>query len=345
MAALWMKFPEEVLFANHFKEEEKAALEVVFSIENENSAWRKALDVLHLQSPEGAGNMLYWFEGAPYFNWSAYAYIVSGGMMQPVKDKDAGYKVISRSGFKSLWALLKTQWYISRFLAQKHEGLDPLVESLALGIALQASIMRLGEGQEHMAQWLSDIDKAPKQHHSVLKQIQSIQVRRTEISECWHEVFSPSQDDIHSRDDMPEFFWDDNVPQLSKPKERASAAAQKSEWSGRSVFAGSMTGLAAAVRPNVSPEELKALKAEYNAPLILVFKNARPETVELFSYADAVIFGTGGVLCHACTIAREMQMPSVTALGTDIFDQIRNSPDKVWLQVDGQSGHVCLIEA
>jgi phosphohistidine swiveling domain-containing protein len=344
MAALWMKFPDEVLFANHFKEEEKAALEAVFSVDNEDSAWRQALDILHLQNPEGTENMLYWFEGAPYFNWSAYAQIVSGGMMQPVKDEEAGYKVVSRSGVKLFWALLKTQWHISRFLAQKHEGLEPLVESLALGIALQASIMRLSDGQEHMAQWLSNIDKAPKQHHAVLKQIQSIQVRRTEISECWHEVFSPSQEEIQRLDEMPEFFWDDDVPQLSKPKECVSAATQKSEWQGRSVFAGSMTGLAAAVRPNVSPEELKALKAEYNAPLILVFKNARPETVELFSYADAVIFGTGGVLCHACTIAREMQMPSVTALGTDIFDQIRNEQDKVWLHVDGQSGHVSMIE-
>jgi phosphohistidine swiveling domain-containing protein len=345
MPTLWMKFPDEVLFSNSFSNDDKKTLESVFSLKDESSAWRRALSQLNIKCHDESAVMLRWYEGAPYFNWNMYVRFVSGYMMDCERDEDADYRITTKINIKNLWALLKLHWSISRFLNKGCEDLPKLVESLALGIALQASIMRLGNDQDKMAQWLSNIDTAPKQHRAVLQQIQRIQMRRTDISQCWRDVFTFSNEADDERHILPEYFWDDDVPVMPenvvKPPE---LNVQQTRWQGKSVCMGHVVGLAVAARPNIEPEVLKALKEEYNAPLILVFKNARPETVELFQYADAVLFGTGGVLCHACTVARDMQLPSITAIGADLFQQLHSNEDLVWLEIDGQSGTIGIVQ-
>ncbi len=68
-----------------------------------------------------------------------------------------------------------------------------------------------------------------------------------------------------------------------------------------------------------------------------------PEAVELFTAAAAVLFGEGGVMSHACTVAREDNMTCITAIGRGFHTMIEKI-GPVWLSVDGASGEIKVIK-
>jgi pyruvate,water dikinase len=343
MATLWLKFPDEVLFSSRFSDEDKRKLESIFSTADPQSPWSQALARLRFRAIEPDVRLIIWHRDAPYFNWSCLAGTVSGGAIQPVRAADGGYDMQISYKRPYLWALLASQWKIARFSRPYAPKKNDLAESIALGLVLQALILRLGAQAAQMPGWLAAPDVAPQQYRKTIRQIQAVQMRRTDMTSVWKEVFPTSSGENAPPEGLSEFFWDDAAP---GPGNRAAQPQTETGkdgiWKGLSVCAGMVTGLAVAVPAVPEPAKLLALKEKYKAPLILVFRRARPETTELFPYADALVFAEGGVLSHACTVAREMSIPSVTAVGSGFYELVKNG-EKIWLSLDGSGATVKIL--
>src|SRR5690606_34342565 len=107
---------------------------------------------------------------------------------------------------------------------------------------------------------------------------------------------------------------------------------------GLPVCAGKISGMAVVMVADTPPAEKPADSC------IFIFRHARPDTTECFAMADAVLFANGGVLSHACVVAREQGVPCITGLGADFYAQMKNTTGKVWLTIDGGTGDVRLVE-
>ena len=339
MTTLWLKFPDEILSANSFTKNEQQKLSAIFSSSDPHSPWLHALALLNLKGAQAP--MIKWFSGCPYYNWSEMTRLVSGNIIAPVKTKDGGYTFQTRYSMRGIGILLATQWKITRFLTRPSHASGTIAESIALGIALQSLIMRLGGNMEKLATSLAAITTARPQDQKILEQIQAVQLRRTAISSVWND-FLPEQDNEESISGLPDFFWDNDIPSPATTKAETQSSLLD-HWKAMAVSGGKITGLAVAVGRNDTVKSLSSLKSKYNAPLILVFRNARPQSAEFFSVADGLLFAEGGVLSHACTVAREMNIPTITALGAAFFAQI-NSGEKIWLTIDGLVGTVEIIK-
>lgn len=330
MPTLWLKFPDEALFYRTFSAADKKRLEDIFSVSDGHSPWRRALALLRIPATDEL--LLFWHENVPYFNWSAMVRIVSGGAVAALPAENGGYRFQPDYTPRRIWALLVRQWRMARFMA-KDPGGDALAESLALGLGLQSLILQLGADAGQLALWLARPEQAPSKYRRLLRQIQKVQMRRTALSPAWRELFPPpAGTESDDRPPLPDHFWD-------QPPATA-AASQPSrphgpEWQGMPVCTGRRTGLAVA--------DMQDLPGD-GTPLILVFRRARPETTEYFAHAAAVLFAEGGILSHACTVARERNLPAVTALGTDLIDYLRQR-QRVWLSVDGGTGRVKVLDS
>jgi phosphohistidine swiveling domain-containing protein len=341
MPALWLKFPDEALFSAAFSGAAKRRLEGIFSAADETAPWRQALARIGFPAPPPHTRLIAWRGDAPYFNWSCMARTVSGGAAYAARAEDGAYRLRLRPGLRALGGLLASQWKTARFLRDLESGPEDLAQSIALGLALQALLLRLGADGAHLAAWLADPARAPARHRKTLRQVQAVQMRRTALSHLWHGLFPAAAPGRESaQESLPPFFWDD-APPAAAPR-AAPHRPEGGPWRGMSVCAGRVCGLAVAARPLPAPEALAALRREYNAPLILVFPQARPETTELFAAADAVLFAAGGVLSHACTVARERNLPAITGLGPAFYAAIE-SDRRLWLEIDGGRGTVSIL--
>jgi phosphohistidine swiveling domain-containing protein len=346
MASLWVRFPEEIVFARRFSEADRRRLEKIFAAEDPGSPWRRALALLSLKQEEPASALIAWRNDAPYFNWSEMVRTVSGGAMQAVKREEGGSGYGFRVNYSpaALWRLVKSSWTMTRFRTRPDAGGDAVAESVALGLVLQALVMRLGAQGGRLGEFLADPLSAPKQYRALLKQIQEVQMRRTELSPVWAEMFPAGGEVSASAAALPEFFWDDEkniavapLPQLETLQET------QAEWKGRAVCAGAVTGVAVFAGRGMTQEKLEELHARYQEPLVLLFAQARPETVELFPFASGLVFAEGGALSHACTVAREMNIPAVTAVGIGFLKQLEAAGEGlVRLTLDGATGRVAL---
>lgn len=338
MATLWMKAPDDVLLFLSFTGEEQKRLETIFSADDKKSPWRSAVKALGLKTPP-LQKLIYWHHDAPYFNATAMTGVTSNGGVQVVPRPDGKYAFQLKP--LRLFALLVSQWKVARFL-QRHLGreypLPPspderLVEGLALGIALQSVLMRLDKNATaHMAEWLASPEKIPRLYRKTFAQIQAIQLRRTSLSPVWRELFPARPENEESRQPLPDYFWD--APENTV--ERAAIPKKEAGWKGMGIYGGEVSGRVVVV---TSMSIAREVLAQERGAVILVFRRARPETTELFSFAKGVLFAEGGALSHACTVAREQNMPCITGLGADFFEQIAQSGD-VWIFMDGATGVV-----
>lgn len=343
MDTLWLKFPDEVLLGHVYTAETKKKLEDIFSNATPQSQWMKSLAILGIKS--GSINnepMIYWYMNVPYFNWTYYVSLISGGSVSLHKSESGGYVLRFNSGFRQIISLISIQWKIARFLAKANIVEDILIESIALGIALQAQIFRLGADSDKMPEWLAARDLTPQKHLNTINQIQAIQVRRTHISDVWKEHFNVSEQSEHNIEGLPDYFWDDDIPKENVKTFPTQNISEDGAWKGKSVCAGMVSGIAIVVKPKFKADDFLNIRKEYDAPLIFIFKNARPESVELFECADAVVFCNGGVLSHACTVAREMNIPCVTAIGSEFYESIKGRAS-LWLHVDAREGKVEMV--
>lgn len=350
MGTLWLKFSDDGTLPDFLTPEEEKALHEIYDAANPQSVWTQALKTLGLKSGE---KMLCVHAGAPYVNWSAIVQLLACGCVDIVKAKDgAGFSYESCMTLSRLPRLLRVQWRIARYVEQKiasgaafsSEDTLQLVESTALGLAVQALLLRLPAHTPHMlAQWLEAPSSAPARVRRTIGQIEAVQRRRTLLSPAWRKIFPFRAQLGQVRVPPPASFWDTPPLESMTPHENANDAVYVTRWEGLPVCAGRVTGRAVVVTDihDVPPYDAGACP-------IFVFLRARPETVEIFPQASAVLFAEGGALSHACTVAREQGIPCVTGLGRDFLQSlaVHGGHDKkaVWLTVDGASGRVELID-
>lgn len=72
---------------------------------------------------------------------------------------------------------------------------------------------------------------------------------------------------------------------------------------------------------------------------IIVAPSSNPSWVPLFSIAGGLVTNTGGVLCHAAVVARELDLPAVVGTG----DATTRIADGQRLELDGTTGFVRLL--
>lgn len=96
---------------------------------------------------------------------------------------------------------------------------------------------------------------------------------------------------------------------------------------------GQATGTARLVRSPRAPDGLEEGD-------VLVAPTTEPPWTPLFSRVSAVVTETGGVLCHAATVARERGIPAVVGV-TDAMAALQNG-DRV--EVDGDEGTVRVLD-
>lgn len=338
---LWTAFPEDTLSAMPFDDAQQLALIDVFDLWDETSPFRCALALLGIAVPDADTDMVLFYKNRPYINATVLTHLVSGGAVKPVADAAAGYRFKTSLSPFAYARLFKLQWRLSQYLqtalAQPVPQDDEVVlaESLALGLCMQALMMRLsGDARKNLAQYLADPKSAPAAHRATVMQLQAVQVRRTQLSSVWHKLFSKHTGAVV---EVPPYFWD-------HPQDIAAAAVPPSVppdqmlFHGMPVVGGQVSGLAVIVAGDTPPAEKPADKC------VFVFRYARPEAVEFYPLADAVLFGDGGVLSHACVVAREQGIPCITGLGGGFYDRIKTADNKTWLAVDGAAATVRVIE-
>jgi phosphohistidine swiveling domain-containing protein len=313
MIDVWLKFPTEMALPAVLSVAQKAQFELLFDGNNPLSAWSLAAASLGFHPPSPVMPFLRWEENTPFINWAAVVAMISCGWVELVPLAPDGFTYQTRYRFSRLPRLINSQWKMSLYLQQENKmplsTQEKLQESIKLGIILQAMMLRLPpHTPSQLAQWLQNMATAPPNICKTLTGIADLQKRRNALSAAWQEVFPDVEETL--------------------PMQTAGKIAGH-EWQGVQVTGTGFISGRAVFK--------KDLPVETTDPLILIFPRARPETTEYFGQATAVLYGDGGVLCHACTIAREQTMPCVTALGQDFIQDMQNLVEQnktVWLSVD-----------
>ncbi|MEZ0260518.1 MAG: PEP-utilizing enzyme [Alphaproteobacteria bacterium] len=346
MQTLWLKFADDSTLPQHFNDEDKKKLQRIYDVQDAGSVWRRAAAALGFPAITDRDLLLRWHNDAPYINWSLMVEMVTSGWVALMPSASGGFEHIVKTNLFGLFRLLKSQWKVGAYLAERLTPDRPLpvssdeqlVESTALGLALQSIMLRLpAHTPQELATWLAAPDSAPQKVRRTVKEIQAIQKHRTLLSPAWEELFPHHLEPAHLKP-APAYFWDE------PPKDVTVAPVQRApiqnDWTGLPVCAGQVTGKAILVRKVVS--SLGALDPS-DFP-VLVFPRARPETVELFPHASALLFAEGGAMSHACTVAREQGIPCITGLGPDFFQRLEEMGGSLWIAMDGAAGTVKIIQ-
>ncbi len=348
MPTLWLKFADDTTLPAHFNDADKVKLQAVYDLQDANSVWRRAASVLGFPVMPDRDVLLRWHNDAPYINWSLMVEMVTSGWVALMPSANGAFEHVVKTNVFGLFRLLKSQWKVGQYLAEHLAQNRPLpatqdeqlVESTALGLALQSIMLRLpAHTPQELASWLAAPDSAPAKVRRTVKEIQLIQQRRTLLSPSWEALFPHHLEPAHLKP-SPAYFWDE------PPKEEAAAApapvTTQNDWQGLPVCAGQVTGRAVLVK-NVASSLTALDPGEFP---VLVFPRARPETVELFPHAAALLYAQGGAMSHACTVAREQGIPCVTALGPEFFEQLEHMAAQgaqLWIAMDGAAGTVKVV--
>jgi len=237
-----------------------------------------------------------------------------------------------------------TRFIQERLAERAAPDADEITESLALGLALQTLLMRLdAKTAARMPQYLAAPDTAPALHRKTFAWIQALQLRRTALSPAWHALFADTQIADQPRKPKP-FYWGDPAPAVSQaapaPAESPfppAPAAQTNIFKGLPVCAGRVEAAAEVVT------RLADIPAPRSDKPVYVFRYARPETTVYFPQAGAVVFAEGGVLSHACVVARDMGIPCVTGVGEEFYARVSSAGTGLRLAADGSNGDVKII--
>jgi hypothetical protein len=224
---------------------------------------------------------------------------------------------------------LLVQWKLEKFIHSLKDELPAtdagkIEESVALGLAVQILMMRLPSADpKDLGIWLALPDQAPRAARATVERIDKLVRRRNRLSPAWKAIF-PRQ-----------AAWD--PAEVSAP----AAVSEATNWKGIPIVAGKISGTFVLIDPLRMPKDVGLPQG----PLILCFTKARPESVEFFPRAQAVAFAEGGAVAHACSIARERNLPCVSGLGPDFAAAIKSwaaAGDRIELVLDGAAGSVSL---
>ena len=299
--------------------------------------------------PSGMGPLLRWHNGCPYINWGAIVASIGCGYIKVIRSRDNGFAYESIFRLRALPAVIKSQWRTSNYLSlclqedlPLPDTLDErLLQSVALGLALLALTLRLPvQDEKQRAMALANPSHAPRAQRKTIIQMLAIQNRRTALSPAWQELF-PERRDENLPPEGLDYFWNEPSGAVVPDKKAIARTLSEGIWQGLPVCPGSVSGPAFFIG-RVSSKQAESLS--FKNKVILVFPQARPETVSMFPFAAGLVFGEGGALSHACCVAREQGIPCVTGLGTDFIRYIQENKD-LELSVDGERGCVSFCRA
>jgi phosphohistidine swiveling domain-containing protein len=349
---LWLRVSEETSLPDELAGPERKRLEAIFDMKDERSPWYMACGHAGIR-PDGAIALIRWEGSVPYMNWSWIVSAISHGMLRVVPaDNGQGFSYEGKLSLRKLPGMLKSQWKVEHYAESILDRRAPptdldarLTESLGAGLALLALTLRLPKHTEaEFARWISDCAAAPRKVRATVERIQKLQAYRTALSHAWLEIFpaSPSNDTGVEKRRM---IWEGCA---SAEGDMRSAEAQGQDsvgsWQGLPVCPGGACGQWVLMDsdPRKWPEILS--RTTDGSPRILVFAQARPQTTEMFGKAAAVVFVEGGVLSHACTVAREQGVPCVTGVGQGFIEALKKMSSKTFIQVDGAKGQVAVVK-
>jgi pyruvate,water dikinase len=109
-------------------------------------------------------------------------------------------------------------------------------------------------------------------------------------------------------------------------------AAEDGTLRGTGASAGVVRGTARVV---LGPQDF----AKVRPGDVIVAPSSNPSWVPLFTIAGGVLCNTGGVLCHAAVVAREVGLPAVVGLG----DSTTRIADGTQVELDGTTGFVRIL--
>jgi phosphohistidine swiveling domain-containing protein len=340
---LWLKVADEVGIPSVLSSEEETSLALIFDAENSGSAWSLAIARLGFRQPWHLGPVLRFVGGVPFFNGSLLAAITSQGTIVPRRGENDRVIYESKLGLFGIFRMMHAHWRLEVFLRSEEPIADPIEESIALGLAIQSLSQRLpAKGELDTAAWLADPTSAPAPLRPTIEKILRLQRRRNSLSPAWKTLFpdlKPRPAD-GQESSLPAHFW--NEPAALKAQENP----QTESFLGRTakgipISSGKASGRLILV------EGYPAILPAIEGPLVLLFPKARPETTELFPQAIAVVYGEGGALSHACSIAREQGMVCVSGLGKNLVKEAHawlNAGKIVYAEVDGTTGELLCLE-
>ncbi|MGE0614621.1 MAG: PEP-utilizing enzyme [Bacteriovoracia bacterium] len=371
MSSLWLRFQDDTSLPENVGPVGRRKLAEIFDPRDAGSPWSRACATFGAPtarpSPAGTGpgnSLVNWLAGEPpYVNWSAMIHAASHGSLQVVPDPKLFFTVQSAPGLGKYISLVKLQWRLEKTIEDCLRWTPPTGESspvasgdgihqsLLLGLAILSLTLRLPTHTEvELAHWLMEPQQAPLAARRTLELLQKLQMKRTDLSHYWLEIF-PDEAGETATPPGPLCYWLDETGTRRFPTEAAghsehpmdhsrgtptSESPPATAWQGSPVCAGQVHGEARFIDPMRHPP------SDVEEGAILIFAKARPDSVEYFTKARAVLFCTGGLMSHACTVARERHLPCVTALGRE-FEALARRREKLTLELDGTRGSVKLV--
>ncbi|MGE4233015.1 MAG: PEP-utilizing enzyme [Bacteriovoracia bacterium] len=297
----FIAFDEEVSLSFPMNKQDKAKLNALFNENDYQSAWNKALRSLNFKDyPKRS--LLKWKDGTAFLNIRLLSEILSFGLSS---------KFSLRSWFKLLVFHFNLEARIDSILRSSlpETNEDKIVESIVLALIIFSLTQRIKNRNASMfSEWMARPSVAPIFFRKDLNHIQNLQLRRTRLSSAWKEIFP-----------------DSNNNGALEPTIESS----QMEFIGVPVCYGSredtlIEGIPVIITASSLKSDVKAIREEIKnkpSPRILVFNQAIPETTEVFDLGEGLLFCIGGTLSHACTIARERNIVSLTNLGRPFFTQ------------------------
>ena len=323
--SLWLRFSDESALPCVLPKDSALQLERELDPHRPGSLLEHAFRACGLRAPTRSRGVP-WTQFIPwnelrvgYLNATLWVEALSSGMSTVERTEGEGFRIVPRFRVFHLPRLLHAQWRLSALLADLDADASKelrLERSLALGIALQLVQMRLPRhSPRELAGWLSDPSQAPRSAQKTLAMLARIQSRRSTLSSAWSERFQASQE-LRAPEEFPEHFWDSFqlAPRTPLP-------------SGTRRFEGSP------VFPGVGAGVLRFRSGE-----LALYPTAHPGALQ--GGARALFFCRGGVLSHACVLARENKIPCITGLGSALEEELQKSGGEMQIRFDAGQGWV-----
>jgi phosphohistidine swiveling domain-containing protein len=319
---VWIPFSDDSLPDGYLDEQCLQKLETL---------WLSALRLLGYDTSSIGTNFFRQEDGRAYYNAGLLVSILTKDCLRMLAaNTEKPGKIIKAKGLiRTTFELIRLHWKLEKFLASSGAKLglhysddadSSRALSLALGICQQALIMRLPKHTpETLARWIMAPLAAPAMARPTIFRLLSIQEQRDALASAWKNFFQVSS----------------NVPTHSAPSHADEFSSvlsrERNSWKGLPVS------------PGITDGEYLVVSAQTTADIsmesILIFEKASPETVRLFAKAKGLVFVTGGVLSHACSVARERGIPCITGVGYGFLKELKRRQPK-GLRINVEDGTV-----
>jgi hypothetical protein len=325
--SLWLRFSDESALPCVLPKDSALQLERELDPHRPGSLLERAFRACGLRAPAHTRGAP-WTQFIPwndlrvgYLNATLWVEALSSGMSTVERTGDGGFRILPRFRVFHLRRLLRAQWRLSALLADLHADVPKelrLERSLALGLALQLVQMRLPHhSPRELAEWLANPTRAPRAAEKTLELLARIQSRRHSLSSVWSTRFQTPEDSRVPKE-FPQYFWD--TFQFARIL-REPLIARRIE--GLPVFPGSGAGV------------LRLHSGEH--PL---FEVATHQALKSVPHARALFFCRGGLLSHACVLAREQKIACITGLGDALLTELKESGGEMKIRFDAGQGWI-----